>query len=147
MSYEHGWYGVWKLLTPPFRKYIHYRGYFLLIFIKIGKTKFFEKLKTWTFGENLTPKLTSKKTFLKPLRGHFLASLIKSITSRHVLWQWKLLLMTKAFHRCKLESRTSSQKFFKATNLNFLGFLKMAYGALQNPANLTLTVPTWSWKF
>ena len=51
MSYEHDRNGFGKLLIPPFRKYIHYRVYLLLIFVKKAKRKFSQTLNTWKMTE------------------------------------------------------------------------------------------------
>ena len=46
MSYEHDRNSFGKLLTPPFRKYMHCKGYLPLIFVKCEKRKFFAELNT-----------------------------------------------------------------------------------------------------
>eukprot|EP00493_Phyllostaurus_siculus_P000378 UN00380 len=40
----------WKALIP-FRKYIHYRDYFLTIFVKKAKRKISQTLNTWKMTE------------------------------------------------------------------------------------------------
>ena len=61
MSYEHDRNGFGKLLIPPFRKYIHYRVYLLLIFVKKAKRKFSQTLNTWKMTEISRGSVCSEK--------------------------------------------------------------------------------------
>ena len=62
MPYEHDRNGFEKLLIPPFRKYIHYRGYFSPIFVKKAKRKISQTLKTLKFVEISKVSVSSEKT-------------------------------------------------------------------------------------
>ena len=63
MSYGHGRNGFGKLLIPPFRKYIHYRGYFLPIFVKKAKRKISATLNTWKMTEISKVSFGSEKQY------------------------------------------------------------------------------------
>ena len=100
--------------------------------MKLWKRDFPGELNTWKMVDILTPKWTSKKAFLKTLRGPLMVSLSKSSPSREMLWQWNLFVTTRAFKRWLLECHQTSQKFSAAGNPNFFVFHKKLRGRLQN---------------
>ena len=82
MSYEHDRNGFAKLLIPPFRKYIHYRGYFLPIFVKKAKRKISQTLNTWKKAEISRVSVCSEKQNFSFARFLRLGS---TSTLRHVM--------------------------------------------------------------
>ena len=79
MSYEHDRNGFGKLLIPPFRKYIHYSGYFSPIFVKKAKRKISQTLDTCKMTEILrVSDYSEKQDFvfcaLSEAQLHFCAS-------------------------------------------------------------------------
>ena len=134
MSYEHDRNGFGKVLSPPFRKYIHYGGYLWLVFVKMEKRKFSQTLNTLKMAEILTSKMTSKKGFSKTPTGNFLSSVTQSNHISSVLSQWKLFLMIRAFDRWQLENHRASQKCFTEGNKKNCDFHKKLRGDFKIPS-------------
>ena len=146
MSYEHDWNSFGKVLSPPFRKYIHCRGYFQYFLVKLWKRDFARKLNTLKMVWIWTPKWTSKKAFLKTPRGHFMVSLSKSSPSRHMSWQWNFFLITRASERWLSDYRKTSQKVFSVGNRKFCDFHKRLSGMHQNPVDMEIMAVASNWN-